>query len=699
MDMNDLRRRNDALFGGCDQPPFPNFFELFPPRFRDPTVGIVGRGRCLQRPRFQPCDMDVVGRTTMDRILVDPELQTAWLDEDPHSRGPGLLRAGVPLSLEAATYFEIEIVASGDDGSIGIGLVPFDYPFGNQPGWKDGSIGYHADDGGIFIEQGSASKIKSKCQMGDRMGCGIEMVNGQQFVYFTKNGHSVAEQPFDGDGEDLFPAVGLNCPGAMVKLLDAHIWDLAPGNGLNPGLAMAGNDQPDDGADITINEQTGHISVFWKNHGYRDVMIPASVPFSRDKAYFEIELFAIGENDDVAIGFVPKDYPQKRLPGWMPNSVGFHVAKGQFFAGQPYTRKERLETFTIGDKIGCGIEHIGDSVQVYFNKNGVGFLEEEVTIRHEVYPVVGIRSAGKTVSVCVQDFETWGFEAKESIRHRPRPNTSAIKCDADNCTACLQSVPGETVIATLIANQPFSKDLSHFEFEFLGGESVVAGVVSQDYNVEELPGCHPKSLGYHSDDGGFYEECGRTSIFLETCSHGDSMGCSVDYGNKQTTFCFTKNGKSVFEVPFGSLHQKWFPAIGMRTEQTATSVLISDMNMTIWMDHPLHPLPHGVPHAMGGTRADGGHNDAPVDRLEEFGQELNCAICWNILERPKMFPCRQQHSYCFECLRNLFAGVALGGIVQCPVCRFEARAPNNVRDLPDNPILNRLIDAYKKLRR
>lgn len=66
----------------------------------------------------------------------------------------------------------------------------------------------------------------------------------------------------------------------------------------------------------------------------------------------------------------------------------------------------------------------------------------------------------------------------------------------------------------------------------------------------------------------------------------------------------------VFEVPFGSLHQKWFPAIGMRTEQTATSVLISDMNMTIWMDHPLHPLPHGVPHAMGGTRADGGHNDA-----------------------------------------------------------------------------------------
>lgn len=66
----------------------------------------------------------------------------------------------------------------------------------------------------------------------------------------------------------------------------------------------------------------------------------------------------------------------------------------------------------------------------------------------------------------------------------------------------------------------------------------------------------------------------------------------------------------VFEVPFGNVHQKWFPAIGMRTEQTATSVLISDMNMNIWMDHPLHPLPHCVPQAVGGTRADGGPNDA-----------------------------------------------------------------------------------------
>lgn len=38
---------------------------------------------------------------------------------------------------------------------------------------------------------GQASKLKEKCQVGDRMGCGIELNDGQQFVYFTRNGHTV----------------------------------------------------------------------------------------------------------------------------------------------------------------------------------------------------------------------------------------------------------------------------------------------------------------------------------------------------------------------------------------------------------------------------------------------------------------------------------------------------------------------------
>lgn len=38
--------------------------------------------------------------------------------------------------------------------------------------------------------------------------------------------------------------------------------------------------------------------------------------------------------------------------------------------------------------------------------------------------------------------------------------------------------------------------------EILEGESIVVGAVPHDYDLSELPGCHAKSVGYHSDDGG-----------------------------------------------------------------------------------------------------------------------------------------------------------------------------------------------------
>jgi len=45
-------------------------------------------------------------------------------------------------------YLYSEIVSAGEKCAIAIGLVPENYPHGLQPGWRRGSIGYHADDGG-----------------------------------------------------------------------------------------------------------------------------------------------------------------------------------------------------------------------------------------------------------------------------------------------------------------------------------------------------------------------------------------------------------------------------------------------------------------------------------------------------------------------------------------------------------------------
>jgi len=42
-----------------------------------------------------------------------------------------------------------EILSAGEKCAIAIGLVPANYARGHQPGWDPGSIGYHADDGGL----------------------------------------------------------------------------------------------------------------------------------------------------------------------------------------------------------------------------------------------------------------------------------------------------------------------------------------------------------------------------------------------------------------------------------------------------------------------------------------------------------------------------------------------------------------------
>lgn len=60
--------------------------------------------------------------------------------------GVGLYVAARPLSPENS-YFEIEILDTGQIAAIGVGLVPNNYPTDSQPGWRDLSVGYHADDG------------------------------------------------------------------------------------------------------------------------------------------------------------------------------------------------------------------------------------------------------------------------------------------------------------------------------------------------------------------------------------------------------------------------------------------------------------------------------------------------------------------------------------------------------------------------
>ena len=91
-------------------------------------------------------------------------------------------------------YFEIEILNSGRSNRIGLGLAHRNYPLNRMPGWNTRSVGYHADDGKLFHQNGSGEAFGDTCGVGDRMGCGVEFVDGYK--------PPLAEEDDDDDDDD-----------------------------------------------------------------------------------------------------------------------------------------------------------------------------------------------------------------------------------------------------------------------------------------------------------------------------------------------------------------------------------------------------------------------------------------------------------------------------------------------------------------
>jgi len=52
-------------------------------------------------------------------------------------------------------------------------LLKQDYPKHRHPAWNKGPIGYHADNGRVFIGSGTGVLFVPQCHEGDRMSCGI----------------------------------------------------------------------------------------------------------------------------------------------------------------------------------------------------------------------------------------------------------------------------------------------------------------------------------------------------------------------------------------------------------------------------------------------------------------------------------------------------------------------------------------------
>ncbi|XP_077863669.1 uncharacterized protein LOC144348043 [Saccoglossus kowalevskii] len=168
------------------------------------------------------------GRARSKRVSRDNSILTY---KEDGTGGNGLYITDYTLSPEQS-YFEIEILDQGELGAITMGLVPEGYKLPHQPGWREYSVGYHADDGKLYKESSTGTPFGDKCHTGDVMGCGIkfnQMKYGDSAqktlpVFFTKNGKEVGTVVCELPTNGWFPAIGLNSVGEMVRLHEDSDW-------------------------------------------------------------------------------------------------------------------------------------------------------------------------------------------------------------------------------------------------------------------------------------------------------------------------------------------------------------------------------------------------------------------------------------------------------------------------------------------
>lgn len=127
-----------------------------------------------------------------------------------------------PVSKEHNT-FSVKILNSGQEGCIAIGLVPDDYPPDNQPGWQKRSIGYHADDGGIFIEAGFHKRTAKEASVGDVMSFYVDISRNKGF--FRKNGEQCDAFDIDPSQFGYYPCVSMHSIGEAVQLIETSFWE------------------------------------------------------------------------------------------------------------------------------------------------------------------------------------------------------------------------------------------------------------------------------------------------------------------------------------------------------------------------------------------------------------------------------------------------------------------------------------------
>ncbi|KZT08915.1 SPRY-domain-containing protein [Laetiporus sulphureus 93-53] len=162
------------------------------------------------------------------------------------------------------------------------------------------------------------------------------------------------------------------------------------------------------------SEQDRHTSLTISSDGREVTFCGPSLTIDRDGAavranfpippacgiyYYEVEILQRGPKGHISVGFSSPAVRLSRLPGWEPNSWGYHADDGYSFSGSR-DGSAYGPTFDSGDVIGCGID-FGQN-RAFYTKNGafISMVFNDVpTETLELFPSVGMRHLPESIRV------------------------------------------------------------------------------------------------------------------------------------------------------------------------------------------------------------------------------------------------------------------------------------------------------------
>ncbi|KAH0542999.1 hypothetical protein FGG08_002607 [Glutinoglossum americanum] len=133
-----------------------------------------------------------------------------------------------------------------------------------------------------------------------------------------------------------------------------------------------------------------------QDHDAAAVRADHAMPPQCGMFYYEVTIICRGKEGLIGIGFCGPNVSLNRLPGWEPDSWGYHGDDGRLFCCQS-SGKDYGPQFSSNDVIGCGINFRTGCG--FFTKNGTWLGTAFRDIKGKVYPAVGMKKPGEHIRV------------------------------------------------------------------------------------------------------------------------------------------------------------------------------------------------------------------------------------------------------------------------------------------------------------